>query len=148
MADSLDVSASALRAARLWMDTIANNMANAETTAAAQKTENGYVRYTPYTRKTVLFFEKVLDESKRRIGVEAPLVVDDVSTPFRAESNPTHPHSVKDPNAPDYGIVYFPNINPIIEMTNMISASRFYEANVTAIDALKSMNLTSMRIIA
>lgn len=148
MSDSFDVSASALRAARLWMDTVANNMANSETTAASQTTENGYVRYTPYRRKTVLFFEKVLDESKQRIGVEAPMVADDHSTPFIAKRDPNHDHAVKDPNAADYGVVYMPNINPIIEMTNMISASRFYEANVTAIDALKSMNLTSMRIIA
>ncbi len=142
----IDISAGGMRAQRLRMEVIANNLANADTTDAGREIETAsegerYVRYTPYRRKEVLF------QAGPGFGVATAQVVDDLSD-FRIELDPGHPNAVKNPEASDFGRVYYPNVNPIVEMVDMIAASRAYEANITAVETFKTMSANAMRILA
>ena len=142
--DSFNISASALTAQRLRMDVISQNIANVNTT----RTEDG----TPYRRKTIVFQEKegdvpfsqyISEESRTRYlsggGVRITGIVEDPS-PFREVYDPGHP------DADENGIVRMPNVEVVSEMVNMISATRAYEANVTALNASKSMALKALEI--
>lgn len=132
---SFDISASGLTAQRLRMDTIANNLANVNTT----RTANG----GPYRRQMVVFEERLAAsmQSGRRLGagVRVSRIVEDDDPP-RLEYNPAHP------DADEQGYVRLPNVNVVTEMVDMISASRAYEANVTALNAAKSMALKALEI--
>jgi len=139
-----DISASALTAQRLRMDVISSNIANAESTRAS------FVdgKFVPYRRKEVVMtpaastFRSMLDD--RMNAVEAPGVkvsaIREDSTPFKQVYNPTHP------DADENGMVYMPNVDLLKEMVDMISASRSYEANVTALNASKAMFMKSLEI--
>lgn len=142
--NSFNISASALTAQRLRMDTISQNIANVNTT----RTASG----TPYRRKTVVFQEKEADipfsqylseQSRSRLfaggGVRVTGIVEDPS-PFKEVYDPGHP------DADENGIVRMPNVEVVAEMVNMISATRAYEANVTALNASKSMALKALEI--
>jgi flagellar basal-body rod protein FlgC len=121
------------------MDIIAENIANVSTT----RTENG----GPYRRKIVTFKEKnyhagipnfknILNEKTMHYygnGVKVSKVSEDTETDFIMEYDPSHP------DADENGYVRYPNVNTVTEMTNLIDASRSYEANVTAFNAIKSM---------
>ena len=149
--DGMEISASGMRAQRLRMELIANNLANVETTSATQLVEEGedgqfYVRHMPYRRKVALF-RPGMPGQKGDWGVSAPFVVEDQAD-FREEHDPGHQHAVQNPWAKDRGSVYFPNVNPMAEMVDMIAASRAYEANVTAIDIFKNMHQANLRILA
>ena len=134
-----DIAASGMTAQRFRMDVIAENIANVSTT----RTEDG----TPYRRKIVTFEEKQLKAgmpSFRNIlkdstaaymgnGVKVTKVSEDTETDFIMEYDPSHP------DADENGYVSYPNVNTVTEMTNLIDASRSYEANVTAFSAIKSM---------
>lgn len=134
--NTMNVSASGMTAQRLRMDTISQNIANINTT----RTDQG----GPYRRKTVVFeeisskdgFAKMLNGYLKDYstvgGVKVSKVTEDQS-PFVSVYDPTHP----DANADGY--VQMPNVNSLEEMTNLISANRSYEANVTAFNANKSM---------
>lgn len=140
---ALDTGASALTAQRLRMDTISQNIANANTT----RTENG----TPYRRKVVTFEERspnvpfseyLTKSSKDKVagsGVRVSGIVEDNST-FKKTYDPGHP------DADEEGYVDMPNVDVITEMVNMISATRAYEANVTSINSTKSMALKALEI--
>lgn len=140
---ALDVSASGLTAQRLRMDTISQNIANANTT----RTENG----TPYRRKVVMFEEKspgmpfsdyLSESSKGKVagnGVRVARIMEDQSA-LRKVYDPGHPDADKE------GYVEMPNVDIITEMVNMISASRSYEANVTALNTTKSIALKALEI--
>ncbi|HHW23177.1 MAG TPA: flagellar basal body rod protein FlgC [Clostridiaceae bacterium] len=142
--NSFNISASALTAQRLRMDVISQNIANVNTT----RTEDG----TPYRRKMVVFQEKEADipfsqylseESRRRYltggGVRVTAIVED-QTPFKEVYDPSHP------DADENGIVRMPNVDIVTEMVNMISATRAYEANITALNASKSMASKALEI--
>lgn len=142
-ANAIDISTRGMRAQRVRMELIANNLANVETTSSRQETVRGadgesYVRHFPFSRKMAVFSE----------GVSLPVVVNDPA-PFRREHNPGHPHAVPAASgAEDAGYVYLPNVHPIMEMVDMISASRAYEANLTAVDTAKAMSAAALRILA
>jgi flagellar basal-body rod protein FlgC len=138
---SLDISASALSAERLRMDVTAENLANAQST----RTANG----GPYRRKEVVQeangdgFAGALASARAagvgtgtgggpQGGVKVTGVVED-QTPNRLVYDPSHP----DANAQGY--VSMPNVNPVTEMVDLITASRSYEANVTAMQTAKQM---------
>lgn len=152
--DTLDISASGLRAQRLRMETIANNMANLDTTSTQTTiTEtdgegNTYVRQVPYRRRVPIFSIGMAGHEGEPIGVSVPLIAEDTKTDFMRVDNPTHPHAVKNPESPDFGKVLYPNVDPLMENVDMISATRAYEANITAIEALKNMGEAALRIIA
>jgi len=126
---SMEISASGLTAERLRMDLIAGNIANINTT----RTENG-----SYQRKSAVFAEK-LDNYRHGSGVKVSEIRSDTTEP-RLLYEPDHP------DANDEGYVAYPNIDVVREMVDMITATRSYEANVTAINAAKSMFLKALEI--
>jgi flagellar basal-body rod protein FlgC len=150
---AIDISASGMRAQRRRMELVANNLANAETTSSrtetAKKPDGGsYVRHVPFRRMMAVFREGVETSRGRVPGVTLARVAPDASA-FRMEHNPGHPHAVPaDSGAPDAGYVYLPNVHPIMEMVDMVAASRAYEANLTAVDVAKAMSANALRILA
>ncbi len=138
---SMRVSASGLDAQTKRMNTISSNIANAETTRGA---DGG-----PYKKKDPIFAAQTDRESFGEIlqnnldenvqGVQVVEIAED-DKPVRMVYNPHHP----DANAEGY--VAMPNVNPVEEMANMISAQRSYEANVTAMNAAKSMAQKALEI--
>jgi flagellar basal-body rod protein FlgC len=140
--NSINISASGLTAEKLRMDVISRNIANVNTT----RTADG----TPYRRQVVVFQEGdkqmsfsdyLSDASKSLIGsgVKVTGITED-KTPFKSVYDPGHP------DADEEGYVKMPNVDVMTEMVNMISSSRAYEANVTAINSAKSMALKALEI--
>ena len=136
----MNISASALTATRLRMEVIAENMASSNTT----RTENG----EPYRRKYVVFQEKTADRdfsaffNRARTasgGVRVLEIGYDMSE-FKYDYNPTHP------DADENGYVRYPNVEVVQEMTDMMSAYRAYEANITALNTFKDMALKTLEI--
>jgi flagellar basal-body rod protein FlgC len=157
---SFNISAAGLSAQRKRMTVIAENIANVETT----RTENG----TPYRRKIVLLraepsenFNLILRRETMALrttsgkhipsssfslvekdftisGVRAEVVED--RSPYRLVYNPEHP------DADEEGYVHMPNVNIVVEMVEMISATRAYEANVTAFNASKNIAKDALEI--
>jgi flagellar basal-body rod protein FlgC len=155
-----DISSKGLSAQRKRMNAIASNVANAETT----KTEDG----SPYRRKIVLLkshaqqtFSNIMQSSGLKMsattdghfagggfpstqvdgtpgGVSAEETTD--SSAFKSVYDPGHP------DADERGYVKMPNVNVVTEMVDMISASRSYEANVTAVNAAKTMARDTLEI--
>lgn len=121
---SIDISASGLFAQRQRLDAIANNIANASTTRTAQG--------GPYKRKEVVFREHMAASANEKGGVDVVGVVDSAAPPVMVYE-PGHPDA-----GPD-GMVAMPNVSPVQEMVDMISATRAYEANIQAINAARSM---------
>ena len=135
MLSALDISATGLEARRLWMNTIAQNIANSETT----RDEFGLPN--PYQRREPIFAPKPVGNA---IGVKVEDVEKDHSDP-RYVLDPSHPDAIKEGDRKGY--VAYPNVNVIQEMVDMLMASRSYEANVTAMDATKNMFGAALRII-
>ncbi|WP_431799393.1 flagellar basal body rod protein FlgC [Halobacillus andaensis] len=145
---SINSSASGLTAQRLRMDTASSNMANANSTRAVLN-EDG--EWEPYRRKMVNFqpkdqsFGSYLEKAREagssagKGGVKATEIEDD-ETPFKQVYNPSHP------DADDEGYVEMPNVDPLKETVDMMSATRSYEANVTALNASKGMLMKAMEI--
>jgi flagellar basal-body rod protein FlgC len=130
--DAFDASGSALSAERLRMDVTAENLANAQST----RTANGS---GPYRRKEVVLEQagsgvgaSFADSLQAARGVKVAGIVED-PTPMRKIYDPGHP------DADAQGYVTMPNVNTVTEMTDLIGASRAYEANVTAMQTTKSM---------
>ncbi len=143
MFDAFDISASGLTAQRLRMDVIAENVANANTT----RTDNG----TPYRRQVVYFEQKDDQSSFRHIlnkefdnysgkGVKVTGIYEDTWDPLTMVYEPDHP------DADENGYVSYPNVNIIEEMTDLIDATRAYEANSTALTASKSMAMKGLNL--
>lgn len=139
---SFNISASGMTAERFRIDTIAENIANVNTT----RTEDN----EPYRRKIVTFAEKQVtpfstyySTSRAKLvgnGVKVTSVKDDTETDFIMKYDPAHP------DADENGYVRYPNVNTVTEMTNLIDASRAYEANTTAFNASKSMVQAALKI--
>jgi len=142
---AMDLSTAGMAVERRRMDLIAANLANVDTTSVREEQVRGaagdlYVRHTPYRRRTAIILSG--PGGQPRLS-EAP----DLS-PFRAEHRPEHPHAVpQGTGEADAGTVYLPNVNPLIEMADMMAASRAYEANVTAIEVEKAMLQNGLRIL-
>ncbi|SFA74138.1 MULTISPECIES: flagellar basal body rod protein FlgC [unclassified Bacillus (in: firmicutes)] len=146
---SINTSASALTAQRLRMDVISSNMANVDTTRG--KIVNG--EWQPYSRKTVVMepregsFSSFLQMAKGgRVnsavgnGVKVSAIKEDNKTPFKMVFDPEHPDANAD------GFVQMPNVDPLREMVDLMSATRSYEANVTVMNASKSMLMKALEI--
>jgi len=136
MFGSLDISTSALVAQRIRMDTIAGNIANSEATRRADG------RPGPYKRRFVVF---ETGDGRGGPGVHVSRIEEDPSAGERFYQ-PDHPDAIK--SGPRAGYVECPNVDPVTEMANAMLASRAYEANITAMDATKSMLAASLRILA
>lgn len=144
---SFDISTSGLIAQRERMNIIANNLANLNTTRDAQD------RAIPFRRKIPIFAPEPTRGKNAHGGVRILKIVDDNSA-FPLRYDPDNPDAIREnvdvngDGRPDTGYVQVPNVSPIVEMVDMIAATRAYEANVTAMDATKSMEATSLRILA
>lgn len=142
MFSSIETSASGLTAERLRLDLIASNIANAEST----KTESG----GPYRRKVALFAPQGARYSFRDIlssrftgsseGVQVVGIREDTA-PFKRVYMPGHPDADQD------GYVTYPNVDITTEMVDMMAATRAYEANVTAIEAAKTMAQRALSLL-
>lgn len=146
--DSLGISASGLTAQRLRLDVIANNIANADTT----RTPSG----GPYRREVVELaaqpqsFSDYLNAAANPTGtaagnangagggVEVTGIAQDKS-PFQVVYDPSNPDAVN-------GYVQMPNVDISVEMTDMVDASNAYQANVTAFDTGKQMDVTALNL--
>ena len=133
---ALDISASALVAQRIRLNVVTENLANAETTRGP---DGG-----PYRRKVAIFgaeragtFDQALTAAVSTVTV--PEIQESEDAP-RAVYQPAHP------DANPEGYVMMPNINSVLEMADLLAATRAYEANITAIQAAKSMATKALEI--
>ncbi len=146
---ALDISASGLSAERMRMDVTAENLANAQTTRGPHG--------GPYQRKEVVLQTAQPDGFRTQLaaatgsisqagaaqtpgGVQAAGIVTDAAPPRRVY-DPGHP------DADAQGYVQLPNVDPVTEMVDLISASRAYEANVTAMQTAKAMFAKTLEIL-
>lgn len=142
--NSLNAASSALTAQRLRMDVISSNIANAETTRARQNADG---TYEPYQRKMVQLETNKPDfaaflrdaSSNQASGVKVSGITND-NEPFKLVYNPSHPDADED------GYVHMPNVDPLKEMVDLMSATRSYEANVTSLNATKAMLMKALEI--
>jgi flagellar basal-body rod protein FlgC len=145
--NGFNISASGLTANRMRMDVVSSNIANANTTRG--HLVNG--EWVPYRRKSVELtqigvspFEKQFQAAMNRgnaqvSGVKVSSIGED-HAPFTLSYDPTHADADED------GYVRLPNVDPIKEMVDLMSATRSYEANVTALNASKSMFMKALEI--
>ncbi|MEO2068754.1 MAG: flagellar basal body rod protein FlgC [Desulfurobacteriaceae bacterium] len=128
----LEISLTGMEAQRVRIDVHSSNLANANSVD-----ENGQ----PYRRK-IPIFEAVLEEAGKTESykVRVKKIVEDPS-PFKLKFDPTNPL------ADEKGYVRLPNVDPLKEMVDMISAMRTYEANLTAFNTHKGMLLSAMDIL-
>ena len=150
--NSFDISGYGLSAQRVRVNTISSNIANAQTT----RTDEG----GPYRRKQVVFkaidfneeYNKALGKNTKSAKYEDPLnegdlgkivnpaimsvIVDKIS---RDDSQPKLKFDPQHPDADANGYVAYPNINPVIEMADLVEATRSYQANVSAFQSAKDM---------
>ena len=156
---SFDISGYGLSAQRFRINVISSNIANANTT---QTDEGG-----PYRRKEVVFkaidFDKQLNDELQAnyLKYENPLdeegddniqpkpaletvIVDKI---VRDDSKPILKYEPNNPNADKNGYVAYPNINPVVEMSDLIEATRSYQANVAVFQSAKSMALSAIGIL-
>jgi flagellar basal-body rod protein FlgC len=142
--ESLRISASGLFAQRLRLDTISNNIANAQTTRTAeggayQRQDVVFTAQNTNSRLPKFIADRVGLTEQVKGGVRVSEIVTDQEKGAKVY-DPTHPDADAD------GYVQYPNVNPVVEMTNMLSATRSYEANLAVIDASKRMALKALDI--
>jgi flagellar basal-body rod protein FlgC len=130
--DALNISASGLTAQRLRMDVTSANLANAQTTRTP---EGG-----PYKRQDVVLQEQTGGSSSEPAGVEVAAIIDD-TTPLKKVYEPGNPEADKE------GYVTMPNVNPVTEMTDLIDASRSYQADVTAMQTTKTVMQKTIELL-
>lgn len=142
-----NISATGLTANRMRMDVVSSNIANANTTRA--QLVNG--EWLPYRRKSVELTQSGVSPFERQLssvmnhqstnvsGVTVSKIKED-RAPFTLSYDP------ENPDADANGYVRLPNVDPIKEMVDLMSATRSYEANVTALNASKSMFMKALEI--
>ena len=134
MFEILDTGASGLQAQRIRLDTIAENIANVNTTHGP----NG--EKTPFRRRLVQFATgQAGDTSKPGVHVES---VDQDQSAFIKKYEPNNP------DHDENGYVAYPNVDTTVEFVNALDASRAYEANVTMMETAKSMFTSTLRLLA
>ncbi len=139
--DAIHASSSGLSAQRLRMNLISGNLANVNTT----RTREG----GPYRRKEAIFAARPLEESFKKILANRQnkqLSIVEVERVIEDSNSPVMKYDPQHPDADEKGYVAMPNINVMEEMVNMISATRGYEANVTALKAAKDMASRALEI--
>ena len=145
--NGFNISASGLTANRMRMDVVSSNIANANTTRA--QLVNG--EWVPYRRKSVELsqsgvspfeqqLQSVMHQGTAKVSGVSVSRIEEDQTPFTLSYDPTNP------DADGNGYVRLPNVDPIKEMVDLMSATRSYEANVTALNASKSMFMKALEI--
>ncbi len=157
--NSFDISGYGLSAQRFRINVISSNIANANTT---ETPEGG-----PYRRKEVVFkavdfdkqlndnikanfmqYSNPLDEKDEEFAVpKPPLETVEVAKVVRDDSKPILKYEPNNPDADKNGYVAYPNINPVVEMSDLIEATRSYQANVAAFQSAKSMATSAISIL-
>ena len=157
--NSFDISGYGLSAQRFRINVISSNIANANTT---ETPEGG-----PYRRKEVVFkavdfdkqlndnikanfmqYSNPLDEKDEEFAVpKPPLETVEVAKVVRDDSKPILKYEPNNPDANKNGYVAYPNINPVVEMSDLIEATRSYQANVAAFQSAKSMATSAISIL-
>ena len=127
---ALQISASGLAAERTRVDLAATNLANAESTRGPDG--KPYQRLDPVMQAVPFGEALAAADGARPMGVEVARIAQDPS-PGRRVFDPSHP------DADAQGFVTLPNVNPIHEVVNLMSASRAYDANASAVETLKTM---------
>lgn len=142
---TFNIASSGMTAQRLRMDTIAENIANVNTTRT--KEGGAYIRKEVVLQEkgnnhNIRTFSEIYDATRSGAGngVKAVAIVNDTDTDMNLVYDPTHP------DADENGYVMYPNVNIVTEMTDLIDASRSYEANATAFEAAKSMAQKGLQI--
>ncbi len=141
MFDSFNIASTGLTAQRLRMDLISDNIANANTTRTPEG-DGPYIRkraiFAPVNvrpdYKSPLVPERIAHGAGKGVRV---VKIEEDSSPLRLVYDPTHPDAIA--TGPEKGYVRLPNVNVVTEMTDLISASRSYEANVMIVNNAKSM---------
>ncbi|PKL18701.1 MAG: flagellar basal body rod protein FlgC [Spirochaetae bacterium HGW-Spirochaetae-5] len=148
MFDSFNIASTGLTAQRLRMDVISDNIANASTTRTTEG--DG-----PYARKRAIFAPinirpdykspLVPEAIEHGLGKGVRIVkIEKDDAPFRLVFDPSHPDAIL--TGPEKGYVRMPNVNIVTEMTDLISATRSYEANVMIVNNAKSMFAKALEI--
>ena len=158
--NSFDISGYGLSAQRVRVNTISSNIANAQTT----RTEEG----GPYRRKEVLFkainfndvYNDMLNKESNSLGYSDPLDEGEfgkqanpaimsviVEKVIRDDSKPQMKYEPNHPDADANGYVAYPNINPVVEMADLVEATRSYQANVTAFQSAKDMANSAISLL-
>jgi len=139
--NGMNISASGMTAQRLRLDIISQNIANVNTTRDANG--NAYKRkMVTFAEKNVTPFGDVLMKTAGTAGsgVKVTQISEDNEAAMRKVYDPSHP------DADDEGYVTYSNVNVVQEMTDLIDATRSYEANVTVFNASKSMALKGLEV--
>lgn len=143
--DGYDVASSGMNAQRTRINIVSSNIANANTT----RTEDG----GPYRKQNVVFEEMLLNSTKetkekKHMQID-PLSLRGVGIKevIEAKDQPVMKYEPEHPDANDKGYVAYPNINPVIEMTDLIEAIRSYEANVSTFRAQKDIDTKTLDIL-
>lgn len=138
MFDVMEILASSLSATRTRVNTIASNIANAETTRTP---EGG-----PYKRKDVVQISTETQSKFASALDRATLSKPSILAVVEDQQDPRKVYQPGHPDADKEGFVAYPNINMVETMTNMVSASRLYQANVTAMETVRRMVDDAQRI--
>ena len=140
---TLEISASGLRAQRLRLDVVASNLANANSTRSADGSG-------PYQRRSVVFrsepLERTFEQTLNGGLFDRTLRVVDVAGIVKDEGPPRRMYEPTHPDADTAGYVAYPNVNVVAEMVDLMTATRAYEANVQAIRAMRVMGEAALRI--
>jgi len=136
--DAIDASGSGLSVERLRMDVTAENLANAQT--SGYKRKDVVVQQSGVGAGGPASFAAALDKARGANGVQVAGIVED-TMPGRRIYDPSHP------DADQQGYVTLPNVSPVTEMVDLISASRAYEADVTAMQTAKQMFARTLDIL-
>lgn len=146
--DGYDVATSGLGAQRTRINTVSSNIANAQTT----HTKDG----GPYKKQNVVFQEILLNEQNKADKTKAtnpnapeptPLSGVNVKAVIDAKSEPVMKYEPNHPDANKDGYVAYPNINPVVEMVDLIEAMRSYEANLSAFQTHKAIDNKTIDIL-
>ncbi len=128
---AFDISTSGLVAQRIRMNTVAMNIANAD---SVDSPEGG-----PYRRRSVIFESGMNGMDRSDKGVHVSEIQKEET--FRMKYDPKHPY------ANEEGYVKLPGINPLVEMVNGMEASRAYEANLAAMEMSKTISTNTLRLL-
>ena len=126
-----DISGSALRAQTIRLNTTASNMANIDSISSSTG--------ATYRARQPVFAAQLTDAEDEAAGVDV-LGITESQAPLRREYRPDHPL------ADSQGYVNLPNVNPVEEMANMISASRSYQSNLEVLNTSKQMLLRTLTL--
>lgn len=140
MFNTLEVLSQGLSASRLRVNVLSSNLANAETTRTA---DGG-----PYKRKDVVQMAHSAPSSFSTALDRLTLAQPSISAVIQDQSEPKKVYQPGHPDADQSGYVAYPNINVVSTMTDLMSASRLYQANVSAIETVRRMSQDAQQISA